>query len=205
MRKRTVSAKKWRKLGHRALFVLVVFMGVVWLLFLVVAVFQQALKTPAVVTFRKYVIDPIPVSVKNIKADQPKKFMGYRCIFRFNISKDDLPLLINSRPFVRVWNVKYRKGHLGWGWDRPDPLGMSRRGQSMTCYHRHYWPWKPLWFRPKISDNSEVFVYYKVAKLLNIQAFDRDRAKSQGRVRTQVLIYNEKKGEAYFIASSWQR
>ena len=199
------SVKKWHKLGRRALFVLVVFTGVVWLLFLVVAVFRQALKTPAVVMFRQYVLDPIPASVTNIKADQPKNILGYKYTFRFNINREDMDLLIDSRPFVKVWNVKYRKGFLGWGWDHAGPLGMSQRGQSMTLYHRHHWPWKPLWFRLKISDSSEVYVYYKVGDLENVEAFDRDMKKSNGRVETRVLIYNAKKSEAYFIVSAWHR
>lgn len=199
------SVKKWRNLRHRALIIFVVFIGVIWLLFLVVAVFQQVLKTPAVVTFRKYVLNPVPASVKKIKADQPQNIFGYKYTFRFIINRKDLALLINSRPFVKVWNVEYENGRLDWGWDRAGPLGKSVRGQSMTLYHRHKWPWRPLWFRPKISDNSEVYVYYKAGDLENVEAFDRDMKKSNGRVKTRILIYNEKKSEAYYIVSSWQR
>ena len=147
--------------------------------------------------FRGYVMNPIPQSVTNIKADQPKDFGGYRYTFRFNIDRGDLSLLTDSRPFVRIWNVKYKNGYLSWRWDNPD----GKYGISIPCYDHTR---EPSWFKPGLWDNPETYAFYKVGRLINIQAIERDKWNLGGRVSTQVLLYNEKEGEAYFIISSWE-
>jgi len=161
--------------------------------------FRKTSNSQAAEIYQQYILDPIPESVTNMEVDQADEIGGYRYTLRFSIDKADLSLLINSRPFERVWNVKYRNGFLEWGWDCDGPLGMSKRGQSLTVYIPE--KSRPDWFRPELWDNPEAYVFYKAGDLVNIQAFDRDR-KSDGRVKTDVLLYNEKEGEAYFIASS---
>ncbi len=133
--------------------------------------------------FRQHILDPIPESVTNIKADQPKKILGYRYAIRFNINRVDLVLLTDSQPFERVWNVKYRDGRLRWDWDPPG--GVTRRRISMIVYHPNG-PRKPAWFSPDLWDNPEAYAFRKV----------------DDHVNTKVLLYNEKEGEAYFIVSS---
>ncbi|HUU18795.1 MAG TPA: hypothetical protein VMW72_16715 [Sedimentisphaerales bacterium] len=103
-------------------------------------------ETEASTAFRRYVLNPIPESVTNIRADQPKKIRGYRYTFRFKINRDDLGLLINSRPFMRVWNVKYKNRNLSWYWERGDGnYGIPKYGSSMVCYK---YTREPDWFRP---------------------------------------------------------
>ena len=147
--------------------------------------------------FRGYVMSPIPKSVTNIKADQPKNFGGYRYTFRLNINRGDLALLTDSEPFVRIWNVKYKNGYLSWRWDNPD----GEYGISIPCYDHTR---EPSWFKPGLWDNPETYAFYKVGRLINIQAIECDKWNLGGRVNTQVLLYNEKEGEAYFIISSWE-
>ncbi|MHC4439476.1 MAG: hypothetical protein ACYS3S_19135, partial [Planctomycetota bacterium] len=114
---------------RRSLFL--VFIFIVELLVLCGCKSRKISKEGASQLFRQYILDPIPKSVTNIRADQPKKILGYKYTFRFNINRDDLALLIDSRHFMRVWNVKYKNGYLYWGWDRDGPLGISKVGNSI--------------------------------------------------------------------------
>ncbi len=156
-------------------------------------------QTPPSEVFRQYVLDPIPESVTNIRADQPRNFRGYRYTFRFNINRDDLGLLINSRPFVRVWNVKYRDGSLDWAWDRDGPFGTGRYNSGMSCYD---YTREPSWFRPGLWDNPEAYAFWKKGDLVNTERFAK---KSSGPTEIRVLLYNENEGEAYFVVTSWER
>lgn len=163
--------------------------------------------------FGQYVLDPIPESVTNIRAHQPGIFYGSTYTLRFNINRDDLALITNSRPFIKVWNVKYKDGGLYWGWGRveagplviPEALAIPKYGQAMSLYDPGR---EPLWFRPELWDNPEAYGLYKIGDLVNTEAYERYREKSsklRGRKTIQVLLYNEKEGEAYFIFSSWSR
>ena len=150
--------------------------------------------------FRQHILSPIPESVANIKADEPI-IGGYRYTLRFNISRADLALLIDSRPFVRVWNVKYRDGYLSWDWDRDGPLGMSKYESFMTVYNPERWHHEPRWFTPELGANTEVYAFAKAGNRINVETFEykSDAYDRDDRVSIKVLIYNEKEGEAYFI------
>ena len=151
--------------------------------------------------FRGYVMSPIPKSVTNIKADQPKDFGGYRYTFHFNINRGDLALLTDSRPFVRIWNVIYKNGDIWWTWDQEGPFGLIMQTDNAICYDHTR---EPGWFKPGLWDNPEAYAFYKVGNLINTQAFEHNRRSTGNREITQVLLYNEKEGEAYFIVSSWK-
>ncbi|MHC4203175.1 MAG: hypothetical protein ACYSTT_00880 [Planctomycetota bacterium] len=180
-----------------------IFLGVTFIRYVPPLLFRTLIKTlkgpqaSPEEMFRGYVMSPIPKSVTNIKADQPKNFGGYRYTFRFNINRGDLALLTDSRPFVRIWDVEYVSGSIFWRWDHPD----GRYGSAIICYDHTR---EPSWFKPGLWDNPEAYAFYKVGHLINIQAFERDKWNLGGRVTTQVLLYNEKEGEAYFIISSWE-
>ena len=146
-------------------------------------------KTKASEAFRRYVLGPIPESVTNI-----------RYIFRFNINREDLSLLINSKPFVRVWNVKYRNGNIDWYWDLDSPiLGIGMHGSSIICYKQS--ARKPGWFRPGLWDNPEAYAFWKEGNLVNIEVFDKE---SRGPTEIRVLLYNENDAEAYFVVTYWE-
>ena len=140
-------------------------------------------------------MDPIPASVENIRADQPKNVGGYRYIFRFNINRDDLALLTDSRPFVRIWNVEYRNGYIWWTWDREGPFGLIFPNTAAICYdHTH----EPNWFKPGLWDNPDAYALLKKGNLMNSEAF---KSKSKGPKETRVLLYNQNEAEAYFVVS----
>ena len=136
--------------------------------------------------FRQHLLDPIPKSVINIKADQPMNVLSsYRYTLRFNINRADVAELIYSNSLVRVWNVKYRDGDLFWAWDTW--RGLSTNGVTIIVYDSRRWRRKPKWFRPELWDNPEAYAF---------------RKKIGNRMYSQVLLYNEKEGEAYFIVSN---
>jgi len=203
-----------KKLRHFAVVVVfifgVLFFGAVFLRYVPPVLFRTFIKSitppppPPENLFSQYVLSPIPKSVTNIKADQPGKTFGYIYTFRFNINRDDLNELINSRPFIEVWNVKYKNGLLEWGWGHTDPIDLKipRYGISLPLYEYGGRPHGPSWFRPGQWNNPEAFAFYKVGDLINTQAFEHDGRNLGGRVTRQVLLYNEKEGQAYFIVSS---
>jgi hypothetical protein len=153
--------------------------------------------------FRLHVLSPIPTSVTNIKADQPSKFLRQIYTFRFNMSREDLPPLIDSGPFIRIWNVRYRNGCIAWGWDRSGPLGMAKIGHDLPMY-RPAWkkPREPAWFKPGRWENPEAYGFFEAGNLVNTQALKSDWRNLGGRLTTKLLLYNEKEGEAYFVVSS---
>lgn len=184
---------KYYKLTAR---MLLLFVFICMALLLVLGGCKRISKARASAAFRRYVLNPIPKSVTNIRADQPMKIHGYRYTFRFNINRDDLGLLINSRPFVRVWNVKYKNKHLSWYWERGDgKFGMPkyRYSTTMICYK---YTREPGWFTPELWDNPEAYAFCKEGDLMNIQRFGKD---TSGPVEIRVLLYNEKEGQAYYV------
>jgi hypothetical protein len=187
---RSKKMMKRHKLAAHILFLLVL-LNCIALLFIFAWIIllkpPKTPQTPPSEVFRQYVLDPIPASVTNIRADQPKNFGGYRYTFRFNINRDDLALLIDLGPLVRVWNVKYKNGCLFWAWDTW--RGFSMGGVTITVYGSSGWRREPRWFRPELWDNPEAY------------AFDETVG---GRMNTKVLLYNEKEGEAYFVVDSWE-
>lgn len=149
--------------------------------------------------FRRYVLNPIPESVANVRADQPKKFRGYRYTFRFNINRDDLGLLISTRPFVRVWNVKYEDGHLRWNWDRGSGLlGLSKYSSGIPCY---YHTREPRWFRPGQWNAPEAYAFWKKGNLVNTETFEKE---SYGPTNIKILLYNDNEAEAYFVVTRYE-
>lgn len=145
--------------------------------------------------FRRYVLNPIPESVTNIRADQPRYVLGYRYTFRFNINRNDLGLLIDSQPFAKVWNVEYANGNLSWYFGRDCPLGIDiyTHGRWLPCYD---YTRAPSWFRPDLWENPEAYAVWKEGNLVNIETSGRD---SGGPLDIRVLLYNEDEGEAYLI------
>lgn len=149
----------------------------------------------ATAAFKNYVFNPIPASVANIRADQPKNFGGYRYTFRFNINRDDLTLLTNSGPFVRVWNVTYENRSLSWQWDRDGLFGTGKYNSGIPCYDHTR---EPSWFRPGQWANPEAYAFWKEGNFVNVETFGKH---SSGPTKIKVLLYNEKEAEAYFVVT----
>jgi len=187
---------KYYKLTARTL---LVFAFICMALLLVLGGCKRISKARASAAFRRYVLNPIPKSVTNIRADKPMKIHGYRYTFRFNINRDDLGLLINSRPFVRAWNVKYKNRILSWYFERgyiKFGIPMYKYGSSMAVYK---YTREPGWFTPGLWDNPEAYAFCKYGDLVNIQTFVQDTSGPVRPVEIRVLLYNEKEGQAYYV------
>jgi hypothetical protein len=142
--------------------------------------------TEASEIFKQNVLDPIPASVTNIQADQTKSIGGSAYALRFNINRADQKLLIESASLERVWNVKYETGSLFVGWDNSGPGGFSISATYLSVYGREGGLREPAWFELENWEDPEAYGIEK---------------KVGGRLNYQVLLYNEKEGEAYYITS----
>jgi hypothetical protein len=126
---------------------------------------------PPPALFRRYVLDPIPPSVTEIKAHRTKALFGYGYTFRFKISRSDLGLITQSRPFKRVAKIECTQDNfVNWDWE-------SAPGRTMLVYAPGQR--RPRWYRPHTWANPEGY------------------AVPDGEIR--ILIYNERAGEAYMI------
>jgi len=126
--------------------------------------------------FRRYILDPIPASVKNIKAHRPWELSGHRYVFHFDINKADLELILNSRPFKKVMDIKYSNGYLHW---REDAL----HGRGLPLYSPYKGKPGPDWFRPARWDNPKAYVFIEELR----------------RTHMQILMYHEEHGQVYFV------
>jgi len=156
--------------------------------------------------FTEHILDPIPNSVTNLKADRPEYFQGfskgYIYTLRFNINRADLALIVGSQPFQRVWDVKYDEfGDINWYWDPPDST--YKRGEAIIVYHPEGRRREPKWFKTNQWDEFEVYVYKKVGNYVNAQAMKYYKKTNEQEI-THILLYNEKDHEAYFIISNWR-
>jgi hypothetical protein len=151
--------------------------GIVWFLILPE---KLPLNAPPSSLFRRYVLDPIPPSVKEIRTNQTKALSGYGYTFRFKINKADLGRIINSRRFNKVTEVDYHEGILSCRWN--PTLKDSTSGLTMYVYPPGIY--KPNWFTLETWNNPEAYAIYEVKK------YQRNM---------WVLVYNEHVGEAYFI------
>lgn len=167
--------------------------------------------------FKKYILAPIPETVKNIKADQPRWTGDYIYVLKFNVNRDDLNKIIESKPFEKVSNMHYSKGQFQWWWDEE---------HSGSCYIAAYdGGKKPKWFSPELPEkifpfepvvkdgdiivqfnkdenllgHSESYVFYKRGDKINIQA--KDTPPKFSTEDTQVILYNNEKSEAYYIVT----
>jgi len=141
---------------------------------------------PPAEVFRLHICDPLPESVEDIKVDRPKYFMGYRYVIRFSIDKADIHRLVKSVSLKRIWNIRYERGNLHWDWDKPGRFGISKHSTTMIVYNSKG-PGRPKWFRLELWHDSESYAFTE---------------KIGGKTNTKVLIYNEEKGQAYFIVES---
>ncbi|MBN2183421.1 MAG: hypothetical protein JW715_16035 [Sedimentisphaerales bacterium] len=129
--------------------------------------------------FRQYVMNPIPESVTNIKADQPKQIGGYGYVLSFNIYRADMDLIIKSRSLKEARITGFLgSGSLCFTWkDSPNPTGCG-----FSIYGSH----KPSWYTLESWDNPEIYALTQEVKDKNTSDI-------------QVLIYNPTLRQAFFI------
>jgi hypothetical protein len=129
---------------------------------------------PPPALFRQFVLDPIPESVTDLKADRTQELFGYGYAFHFKVSRDDLYLISRSRPFQRVVGIECTEdSFISWELESTgrETILVYAPGQR-----------RPKWFRPDTWVDPESYVT------------------ADGDIR--VLIYNDKGGEAYLVIQS---
>ena len=132
--------------------------------------------------FKKYVCNPIPKSVRNIKTHGQGwpswDTFSHRYVMHFKISKTDVERILTSRRFKEMMSVKYKDGILWW---MADPS----QGRSLPLYASYKDRPGPEWFRPDLWNNSKVY------------SFEERTISYQEHV--QILIHNEDIAEAYLV------
>jgi hypothetical protein len=129
--------------------------------------------------FRKAVLNPIPASVKNIRASRYVPILSneHKYVLRFNISKEDLSLILRSRRFKKISSVEYNDGLLSYE-------NVQNVRSSFFLYDTYRGKSAPWWFR--------------LGEWKNFKAYVEGRIES-GFESVHILLYNEGQGEAYFI------
>lgn len=131
--------------------------------------------------FRQYIMDTIPASVTQIRADQARGASSYRCVLRFAINRTDVELIRRSRPFREAQITGYMSGgSLCWDWKESLPGG--EKGRSFSVYGSH----APSWYDLESWNSPEAYILVKQDKNGNTSEF-------------QVLTYNGASGHAFFI------
>jgi hypothetical protein len=125
--------------------------------------------------FRRYVLDPVPRSVTEVRVDRLGGVFAYGYAFRFRIQEADVATIIKSRPFQRVQNVRYEDwGELNFEWSPTFGRGLSLYPSETSM---------PAWFTPGLWHDPESYAYEQCT----------------AHRRTWVLLYNRQAGEAYFV------
>jgi len=147
--------------------------------------------------FKKYVCNPIPKSVRNIRAHESSwpswDIFGHKYVMHFKASKSDVELILTSKRFKEVEWFKYENGLLTWG-DTP-PWEKKNEGEyvakphweaeSLGLYPQYKRRPGPVWFKPNDWDSPKVY------------SFEERTVSYQKQI--QILIYNEDLDEAYLV------
>jgi hypothetical protein len=141
--------------------------------------------------FRKAVLDPIPPSVRGIRASGFfSSEADHTYVLRFSIGPADVPLILASDEFKEVDDATFGEGILSYRVNPPS-LGSERasstgndEGASLFLFNR--WPtlFRPRWFQ---FDKWRTFKAYAFTRRDSIT------------VHRRLLLYNADSGEAYFI------
>jgi len=141
--------------------------------------------------FRKFVCDPIPKSVREIKVDLASGFLGdYMYVLHFRIDEPDLLPILNSRPFREIQYIKYDSttGSLSYAEEDPYSLRPAIRravGRGFGLYDVCRGEREPEWFNLEQWDSPKVYMWEKE----RIDLY-----------HVRLLVFNKELGEAHFIA-----
>jgi hypothetical protein len=98
---------------------------------------------PPPALFRQFVLDPIPESVTDLKADRTQALFGYGYAFHFRVNREDIGVILESRPFKRVAKIECtRESSLAWRWEPSSGGG----GVILPVYAPGQR--RPRWFKP---------------------------------------------------------
>jgi hypothetical protein len=132
--------------------------------------------------FRRAVLDPVPASVKAIKAHVSSNafdpgFHSY--VLRFDIGAPDVQLILDSDQFKEIGYIEYSKNMLDFG--------ETRRGSTISLRI-----WGDFWSKAPTPSWFE-FTDQKGYKAYMVKEEHRDFFKAH------LLLHNESLGLAYFI------
>lgn len=134
--------------------------------------------------FQRFVIDPIPPSVKNIRTDTFLDIGLHKYVIGFEINKEDIPLILNSDEFKEINYVSYNKGILTYGQHWDDAQSHSSKTHGFHLYETYRGKYPPQWFRFDQWGNFKAYVA------------EDERVDFYG---MRLLLYNEELDQAYFI------
>ena len=123
----------------------------------------------------RYVIDPVPKSLKNIKVVQTLSVRGYGYVFGFKINEEDLNLIIESRHLKMSKYLRYSGTYLEIDYD-------SSKDYAALLFQPNHGIKEPKWFHPQSCST-----YALVGDNFH-----------------EILLYNKNKGEAYFCTRHWK-
>ncbi len=124
--------------------------------------------------FKKYILDPIPKSVKNIKVDQTMGIYGYAYLFGFDIDREDLNLIIDSKSLIKTTYNGYAVGSFDVKYKDYD---------SMCILVYEYNQKQAQWFQPESWRNPDCYCYITTINYQN---------------DFRILLFNKKENKAYF-------
>ena len=171
-------------MSKRKKYILILLMSAVVVFVTVVVIYNVMQPTWL---FQKLVLQPIPDSVRNIKAREKRTFLNavYNCVLRFDISKSDLFLILASEPFQEISYVKYTDdvGILSYGKNR-NSSGRDSKGVIWMLYDLDEGERAPEWFELGTWGSFKAYIV------------EEEKA---GLYKARLLVYHESLGEAYFI------
>jgi hypothetical protein len=88
--------------------------------------------------FQRAVVSPIPTSVRAIRSHASFGLGSHTYIFRFSIDDNDVPAVLGSRPFKKIFHVKYVDGMFDYETGPRTELSETRDcpSQSFTRWRR---------------------------------------------------------------------
>lgn len=138
--------------------------------------------------FRRHVLDPIPASVTDLKADQTKSSGGYGYVLRFGVNRSDLEQILASQSVpLREARLDYSKdGMLSFVWKGPSA---SLDSCSFSLYGKGN---KPSWFDLASWEGPDVYACFRGPG-------------TPEEPDTVIVIYNATIRRAYFMVYEYGR
>lgn len=126
--------------------------------------------------FKRFVMDPIPLSATELKV-VGWNLWDYRYVLRFDISRSDIDSILAAKPFETVEEASYEDGFLECQWS-------SETGFMMEIFMEGFR--RPSWFALESWDTFDAYT----------------RHETKVDAHRQILLYNARLGQAYFIVVS---
>lgn len=168
-----------RKSEHLIMFLAVCSVGIL----IVVSVFIYSARSSPPALFRRVVVDPIPRSVRNIRAHRHRRpdpgWEMHTYVLRFEVSNEDLSRIVTSGGFTQLADVEYSLGGIVYQ--------MTDRCYSSFRLHvREDWFDLEQWrdFEGYIVEQERPNSWYKARLLLHNE-----------QARTAYFMEHERRGE----------